>query len=665
MSALEITLLLLSAAVLGVVLFRFLHLPPVLGYLSVGILIGPHALGFIQSNETTHLLAEFGIVFLMFSIGLEFSLRDLLSMRRTIFGLGSLQVICCTLLSLLGSLLLGMLWLPSLSANWKLGLTLGLVFAMSSTAIVIKMLTERLELNSSHGRTIFGILLFQDLAVVPAMILLPALANTGTNMLLAIGFGIAKAAAVLVVLLFFGRKLMGRWLNVVAQRGSQELFMLNLLLMTLGAAWLTELAGLPLALGAFIAGLLISETTYKHVVEADIQSFRDVLLGLFFITVGMLLDVKVLMAEWPFILMLVLTLILLKIILITGLARLFKNSFGDSLRVGLILAQGGEFGFVLINQANQLQLINGPGLQVVLAALILSMLAAPFIILRTEWLVFKLSANEWMMQSLKLTQIAARNLGVEKHVIIAGFGRTGQNLVGFLNEENIHYHALDLDPTRIRNAQAAGMHVSYGDATRPASLMAAGIKRAAALVITYNNTTSALKVVHFVRQLAPELPIIVRTLDEVEFEKFRKAGANGVVPETIEASMMLASHTLVAMGVPLRRVVRRIQTLRDQQYAGLRSYFHGTDDSEDYEDVDENSLQLQTLIIHPAMFACGKKIAELEFLKQGIELISIQRAQKTVLPDPDVTLAADDVLVLRGILSAFEKIKDYLRQGSN
>src|SRR5437899_1762163 len=335
--------------------------------------------------------------------------------------------------------------------------------------------------------------------------------------------------------------------------------------------------------------MLISETEYKHQVEEDIKPFRDVLLGLFFVTIGMLLNVPLVLQHWWLVLLLLTGPVLVKFGLIALLARAFGASSGVALRTGLGLAQAGEFGFVLLNQAGGLQLMDPLIIQLILASMVLSMLAAPFIIAKSDAIAMKLAANEWMLQSLALTQIAARTMGTQKHVIIAGFGRSGQNLAKLLEEEKIAYHALDLDPERVREAQAAGANVSYGDAARRESLVAAGIHRAAALVVTYASTPSALKVLHFAHELSPKLPVIIRSYDDTDLDQLRGAGATEVVPEVMEGSLMLASHALVLLGVPLRRVVHRVQAARDQRYASLRGFFHGASDVED----DAESLQLR------------------------------------------------------------------------
>jgi len=341
-SGLELTLFLLGAAVLGVVAFRMMHLPPMLGYLVVGIVIGPHGLGFAEDNATTHALAEFGVVFLMFSIGLEFSLPKLSAMRHIVFGLGVAQVLTTIAVTMVCGW--GLVYvLPQLTnISWQAAFALGGALTMSSTAIVSKLLTERLELETEHGRRILGILLFQDLALVPLLIIVPALAKNSGNLLVTLAWASTKAMVVLALLLFFGQKLMRSWFQIVVKRRSQELFMLNLLMITLGAAWITEKAGLSLALGAFVAGMLISETEYKHQVEEDIKSFRDVLLGLFFITIGMLLNVHLVLEHWWLVLLLLTGPVLLKFGLIARSPTVWRLT-GVALRTGLALAQAGEF----------------------------------------------------------------------------------------------------------------------------------------------------------------------------------------------------------------------------------------------------------------------------------------------------------------------------------
>ncbi|MFC0168004.1 cation:proton antiporter [Pseudoduganella danionis] len=653
---LEITLLLLGSAVLGVVAFRMLQLPPMLGYLAVGILIGPHALGLAEESEVTHALAEFGVVFLMFSIGLEFSLPKLMAMRSIVFGLGMAQVGLTIIATMVFGWTISTQLPPEIHLGWQTAFALGGALAMSSTAIVSKMLTERLELESEHGRRIIGILLFQDLAVVPLLILIPSLGQRPDALAETLAWASLKAVIVLALLLFVGQKIVRTWFTIVVKRRSQELFMLNLLLITLGAAWITEKAGLSLALGAFVAGMLISETEYKHQVEEDIKPFRDVLLGLFFITIGMLLNVQMVLQHWWLVLVLLCGPVLLKFALIAGLAKLFGSSDGVSMRIGLGLAQAGEFGFVLLNLAGGSKLIDPFIIQVVLASMVLSMLLAPFIIAKSDQIVLKFSNNEWMMQSLALTKIASRTMSTNKHVIVCGFGRSGQSLATLLAEENIDYHALDLDPERVQEAQTAGRHVSYGDAARRESLVAAGIYRASAVVITYASTPSALKVLHLVHELAPTLPVIVRSHDDTDLDRLKQAGAAEVVPELMEGSLMLASHALVMLGVPLRRVVHRVQMARDARYASLRGYFHGASDSGDEADLE----RLHSVTLPSSASSVGQALGNIAVEHSGAAVSSVRRGKTQLEVAPELALEAGDVVILRGTASAVHKAEQKL-----
>ena len=660
-SGLELTLLLLGSAVLGVVGFRMLHLPPMLGYLAVGVLIGPHALGLAAENEATNALAEFGVVFLMFSIGLEFSLAQLRAMRRIVFGLGMAQVVLTIAATMLSGWIVATIlprFLP-FAVSWQAAFALGGALAMSSTAIVSKMLTERLELESQHGRRIIGILLFQDLAVVPLLILIPALAQSPEKLAATLAWATVKAIAVLVLLLFFGQKLMRKWFTLVVKRRSQELFMLNLLMITLGAAWITEKAGLSMALGAFVAGMLVSETQYKHQVEEDIKPFRDVLLGLFFITIGMLLNLELVLHNWWLVLLLLTVPVLLKFALIALLAKGFGSSTGVSLRTGIALAQAGEFGFVLLNLASGAKLIDPFIIQLVLASMVLSMLVAPLLIANSDRIVMKIASNEWMMQSLQLTQIASRTMAAQKHVIIAGFGRSGQSLATLLAEEKLVYYALDLDPERVQEAQAAGANVSYGDAGRRESLIAAGINRASALVVSFADTHAALKVLHLVHELAPSLPVIVRSHDDTDLDALKKAGATEVVPEALEGSLMLASHALVMMGVPLRRVVHRVQSARDERYASLRGYFHGAGDA---SDEPEHLLRLHSVTLQDGAAAIGKRLADLRLADVGAEATALRRGRARVELTPATVFETGDVVVIRGAADAVTRAEGRLLQ---
>jgi CPA2 family monovalent cation:H+ antiporter-2 len=619
-----------------------------LGYLAVGILIGPHALGWVPEAQETRYLAEFGVVFLMFSIGLEFSLPKLRTMRSLVFGLGMAQVLLTVVLVLLAGWMVGLLLPLSLSAVFVLGATL----AMSSTAILMKLLTDRLELETEHGRRMVGVLLFQDLAVVPLLVAIPALVARSADLVEGLGWAVLKAVLLLTLLLAGGRWVIRRWLHLVARRRAHELFVLNVLLIALGLAWLTERAGLSLALGSFVAGMLIAETEFRHQVEEDIKPFRDVLLGLFFITIGMLLDLRIVVEQLGWVLLALVGPVAFKCLLIVGLARGFGASAGTAIRTGLGLATAGEFGFVLLAQGAPL--LDPTLRQVVLAAMLLSMLAAPFLVQYSDRIAMRFVASEWMLRALELHKIAARSMASERHVIIAGYGRSGQHLARMLAEENIGYVALDLDPDRVREATAAGDSVVYGDAARREALVAAGVARAAALVVSYNDVHSALKVLHFAQELNPKLPVIVRTQDDSDLDRILKAGATEVVPEVFEGSLMLGSHALVLLGVPVSRVVRQVQKARDSRYRHMRGYFHGADDHVDFEDDDAHE-RLHSVAVEPGAAAAGRALGSLGLDALGTEVTAVRRRGiRGADPAPELVLEAGDVLVLRGPQEALE-----------
>jgi CPA2 family monovalent cation:H+ antiporter-2 len=653
-STLDLVLLYLVAAVAAAVVCRSLKLPPMLGYLLVGVLIGPNALALAQDGAGVRYLAEFGVVFLMFVIGLEFNLPKLRSMRKLVFGLGLSQVLLTLLGTIAGHFLLVAAWQRLTGQSWQMSwqgaVVLGGAMAMSSTAIVVKLMVERLEMESEHGRRVIGVLLFQDLAVVPLLVLIPALGSPPEQMAQSLGWAVLKAGLLLTVLLVGGQRVMRWWLTLVARRKSDELFILNLLLVTLGLAWLTEHAGLSLALGAFVAGMLVAETEFKHQVETDIRPFHDVLLGLFFITIGMKLDWRPVLDQWALVLLLTTIPVLAKAVLVAVLARAFGAAPGVAVRTGLYLAQAGEFGFVLLTLGTQQGLVAPEWTSPVLASMVLSMLATPFIVMGSNRIVNRVARSDWLLQSVQLTTIARKSIAAEKHVIICGFGRSGQNLARLLEAERIPYMAMDLDPDRVRQAAAAGQSVVFGDAARLQSLMAAGLARANAVVVSYPDTASALKILRLVREHAPAVPVVVRTIDDADLETLREAGATEVVPEAIEGSLMLASHALALVGVPMRRVIRITRDARDARYGLLRGYFHGADD----DTVEElQQARLQTVTLPAASRLHDHPLGDLALHAMGVEVVSIRRASGSTLKPLDETpLRSGDTLVLSGLPEA-------------
>ncbi|MEQ1592136.1 MAG: monovalent cation:proton antiporter-2 (CPA2) family protein [Thiobacillaceae bacterium] len=654
-SSLQLVLILLAVAVLVAAIARAFRLPTLLGYLVTGIAIGPYALGWIPDSQEARYLAEFGVVFLMFSIGLEFSLPRLKTMRVIVFGFGGAQVAATLLATFLLARLLG---LSSLA-----GIVLGGMLAMSSTAIVSKLLAERLELQSAHGRYIFGALLFQDIAVVPLLILIPAIAKSSDLMAVELGVALLKAAAVLVFLLFIGQRVMRPWFQWVAGHKSPELFTLNLLLFTLGLAYLTESAGLSLALGAFLAGMLISETEYRYQVEDDIKPFRDVLLGLFFVTIGMRLDLMQVVLNWHLVLIVLLAIVVGKALVVAGLAMAFGNTRSTATRTALGLAQAGEFGFVLLAQAADLQVLSAGVMQPVLAAMVLSMLIAPVLIYRMDPLSRLLGGNEWSGRAKEVHDIAVKTFGKHHHVVVCGYGRSGQNLARLLDTESISFIALDMDPERVRAAIAAGESVVYGDASRREVLVAAGLARAQAVVVTYADLASSMAVLRHVRELRPELPVVVRTIDDAHIDKLKEAGASEVVSEVMEGSLMLASHAMMLLGVPLPQVLKRIREVRETRYAMMRGFFRGATDADDELD-QESQPRLQTILIPQGAVTVERSLDELELEDMLVEVVAIRRKGiKDLNPQPETRIQSGDVLILRGAADGLAAAEIRLLQG--
>ena len=661
-SLLGVIVVLLAVSVGAVTAARALKLPPLIGYLSVGVLLGPHALAMAPDTDVTRWLAEIGVVFLMFSIGLEFSLPKLRAMRGLVFGLGGIQV---GLTLLLVAVLVGLTqsWH---GMSWQAGVALGGALAMSSTAMVMRLAGDRGELESAHGKPVVGVLLFQDLAVVPLLVMIPALSGLSVDGDQGLGWALAlamgKSLLVLVLALLIGQRVIRPWLTVVARRKSQELFTLNVLLMTLGLALITEHAGLSLALGAFLAGMLISETEYRYQVEADVKPYRDVLMGLFFISVGMLLDFSVIAAQWQWVALLVICPMVFKFVLIALLAKFFRVGTGASLKTGLWLCQAGEFGFVLLDPAGLNGLVPQSVLQPVQAAMVISMLLAPFIIEQSDRWILRLVRNEWFMRSLQIHRIATQTLGSEQHVIVCGFGRCGQNLSQMLDAEKIPYVALDLDPQRTREAAAAGQSVVFGDAARRETLLAAGLHRASILAITYADRASAIHVINTARQLAPALPIVVRSRDDSDLGSLRAAGATEVVPEVVEGSLMLASHALALAGVPLHRVLRRVREVRDSRYAMLRGYFHGSVD-----DASERSAEvlLKSFSVPATSSSVGITLGALRLDETGVEITSLRRGRDRLVITDELVIQANDVIVMRGASEALAVAEETLSGARN
>jgi len=564
-----VILLLLTAAVLTVTLARRFRLPSLLAYLLIGMALGPHGFKLLTESREVDTLAEFGLVFLMFSIGLEFSLNRLRAMHALVFGFGAAQVLLTAILTTLVA------WY-GYGLHWQAGLAVGLAAAMSSTAIVARLLSERFELHSRSGRQTMGVLLFQDIAVIPCLILFPALARPQEDLARAMLVAALQAAVVLLLLIGLGRRPMKAILDVVARRRSEELFVLTTLWIVLALSYATHAAGLSLALGAFIGGMLISETIYRHQVGADIRPFRDILLGLFFVTVGMSLDVGYVLAHWHLLLLAVALLVGGKGLIVLLVTRLLKSPLDVCLRTAAQLAQAGEFGLVLIQLAFELKLIGADVLHVTVTAMLISMFVAPFLIDRAARLSFEMASGDWAHKAKALHDIAAGSISMENHVILCGYGRTGQGIARFLAGADIPFVALDLNPSQVKQPVPGNGVIVFGNADRPEVLKAAGISRARGVVIAYPDIRSAEQVIHLVRRERTDIPIVVRTPDDSMVARLKAVGATEVIPEVLEGSLMIAAETLIQCGVPVEQAMSQVRTVRAERYSSLREFYRET-----------------------------------------------------------------------------------------
>lgn len=684
-SALSQILILLAAAVLVVSVMRRLRLPPILGYITVGMVLGPFALGVATDNAVTRLLAEYGVVFLVFTLGLEFSLPRLVAMRWEVLGLGGGQIVVTAGLAAFVAWWLGV--------SPAVAIVLGGAVAMSSTAIVVKQLSEQAEVNRTHGRLAVAILVFQDLAFVPFLALTAALTGgamesagvvgevagdiakevvqdaggrggaTATAMS-AIVTTVLQGGLALLVMLAAGRWLLRPLFHEIARTRTPELFLLAVLLVALSSAWLTEYVGLSLALGAFLAGMMLAETEYRHQVEVVIRPFRDILLGLFFITIGMLLNLQLLWDEILLVSGLVLALLTGKTVIVTFIARKFAGNYFKALRTGLAVSQGGEFGFALLTILLQNQLADPQFVQPLLAATVVSMVLSPFIIRQNKQLA------RWILREKgpqRMTALAREHAGTKalaerEHVLLCGFGRVGQQVARVLERMGHEFLAVDADPLRTRSARQAGDPVVYGDVSEPELLEKIGLEKTSIVVISFSNPTLALRILQEVRKIRGDVPVLVRTQDDSFLLQLQQAGATSVVPETFEAGLTLVWHALVLLGEPMPRVVQTISDIRSDRYGLLRGVVHSADEAT--TSILALSEAQSTVVLPPSAWAVGRTIEEITARDARATIVAIRR--DGILgrdPSPQTVLKEGDIVVLHGVPEALEHGETVLLMG--
>ena len=544
-----------------------------------------------------------------------------------------------------------------------IAVAIGGAMAMSSTAIIIAQLTEQSENNRTHGRLAVAICLCQDLTFPLLLALVSALSGGAANashILSAIGI----AAVALLLVLAAGRWLLRPLFLMIASVRSAELFSLAVLLAVLASAWATRAAGLSLALGAFLAGMMLAETEFRHQVEATIRSYREVLLGLFFITVGMLLDVGLLLRHLPLVTVILAVMLLLKAGVVTLVAEPVTHSWFKSLRTGVVVAQGGEFGFALLILLLRHELLDKSLVQPLLAAIVLSMVLSPLIIRHNRRITRLILRETGSPQTAAMRQEQITLAAAERdHVVICGFGRVGQNIARVLEQNGFEYIALDVDPYRIRLGRQAGDPVVYGDAGEVTVLENVGLARANVVVITFASPEVALRILRTIRAVRSDVPVLVRTQDDTKLKELQAAGATEVVPETFEASLMLLSHLLLLMKLPVGQVIGTVNDIRSHRYGMLRQYFRDAAD----EHLDESHAfreELHSVVLPPHAWAVGRSIMEL--YQRGSEAaVNAVRRDGIVGrdPGPDTLFKVGDVVVVYGTPEAVEHSESLLLMG--
>ena len=656
MQPLSQVLILLAAAVLLVTVARRLGLPTTVPYLLVGLALGPHALAVVDSTATTDLLAELGVVFLLFTLGLEFALPRLIAMRREVFGLGSAQVAATATVFAILARLGGM--------PWPAAVVVGGALAMSSTAILLHQLTERAELNRTHGRLAFSILLFQDLAFVPFLALASALTGPGhlgsRAVLGTVAGGVLAVAAVLAA----GRWLLRPLFREMAHSRLRELFTLAVLLVVLASAWVSSLAGLSLGLGAFLAGMMLAETEYRHQIESVIRPFRDILLGLFFVSVGMLLDVHLLVGELGAVVYWLAAIVILKAAVAALVARPFTGSRFKALRTGIVIAIGGEFGVALGTIALATGLIPVDFGQPLLVAIVLSMILSPLVLNNNKRIARLLLRESGPPRTaFERESAATSDIGKRDHVILCGFGRVGQNVARVLESQGFEYIALDLDPARIAAARQAGDPVMFGDSADEQILSKAGLDTATVVVISFSDPATSVGILRSIRRLRPDVPVLVRTQDDTRIRELQEAGATDVVPEAFEASLMLVSHVLILLHVPVSRVVRTMGDIRSHRYSVLRNIIR-RGDARPLDESHEYREEIKSVVVPPGAWAVGRTLRDVRGRGVGVTFTGIRR--QGILgrePAGDTVLRDGDVVVLYGQPEELERAESVLLAG--
>ncbi len=652
-------LLLLLASVPIAYLFHRFRLPTIVGFMITGVLIGPFGLGLITDVKAIEVLAEIGVVLLLFTIGLEFSLRRIAEMKRVVLLGGSLQVSLTTFLVTVVAYLWG--------SPLRQAIFFGFLFALSSTAIVLKSYVDRAEVDAPHGRAGVGILLFQDLSIVLMMLLVPVLGGQETSaarIALTLGSALAAVAVVIVA----ARKVVPFLLYHIVKLRSPELYIIFVVLMSLGTAWLTSSIGLSLALGAFIAGMVLSESEYSHQIIADILPFRDVFNSIFFVSIGMLLSLSALRAQLPIVLAWTVALLIGKAAVCMLVVRLLGYSLRVSIVAGLGLAQIGEFSFILARAGLPQGLLTDSDYQKFLAASILSMIATPFLIRAAPRIgnaVHKLFAPGSLLEPT-VKGFRPSEVDLREHVLIVGYGLNGRNLALVLSKVKIPYLVLELNAQVVREASRRGERIIYGDATRSEVLHHVGVKDARVIVLAISDPTAARHTVSVARQMNPDIHVIVRTRYMAEVSDLLQLGADDVIPEEFETGIEIFSRVLQRYGIGGSEIRRQIADVRREAYQMLREPSMPLIEPGNIAEA-LSGVSTETVTVGPDWEAAGKTIGELRLrTKTGATIIAVIRDGITdINPGAELMVAADDLVVLLGKPEQVDVAIEQLHTGRN
>jgi CPA2 family monovalent cation:H+ antiporter-2 len=656
---LQSIVIIFGASALVVFLLHKLRIPSIVGFLVSGVIIGPYGIGLVKDTHSVETMAEIGVILLLFTIGIEFSMSKLIRLKKNVLGGGGLQVMLTIIISAVASY--------PLTRNFNKSVFFGFLIALSSTAIVMKLLSEKGDIDSPHGRTMVGMLIFQDICVVPLMLLIPALSGEGiglTGILITMG----KAVLIIVIVLLSARWMVPRLLHQVVHTRSRELFITTVILLCLGIAFLTSEAGLSLALGAFLAGLIISESEYSHQATSDILPFKDSFIGLFFVSAGMLMNINYLSGHYREIAVIVIAILGIKVFTGVLSSVLIGNPLRTSVIAGLGLAQIGEFSFVLAIAGKTAGIISEDFYQVFLSSSVVTMILTPFILKASPvvsgWAISK-QALKKLDSLMGANEEEGHHRSKEGHVMIIGFGLNGRNLARVLREAGIPYSVLEMNSGTVREMKKKGEPIYFGDGTSRELLHKAGIERARVLVIAISDPASTRRIVAVARKENPEITIIVRTRYLAEVDDLRELGADEVIPEEFETSVEIFSRVLHKYNFPANEIMDMADMIRSDNYTVLRNIeLPGRNLFESGDLIP--GIEIEGYKVKGDSPLVGRTIGELQVRKKaGVTILAVRRGQEIhANPAPNFWFESGDIIYFTGDRKNMNRALNYFRDGA-